>query len=96
MNIDWQHHGRTIQSDIGLQANDLIIHLYIGRLSIMYTRKDREPAPVEHIIDDPRWSDEDEEYQTWCTCGWTADGDKGGIWYGINQHQKETGAVLRP
>ena len=39
--IDWQHHGRTIQSDIGLQVNGLIVHLYIGRLSVMWNRKDK-------------------------------------------------------
>ena len=127
MDIDWQHHGRTIETDIGLQVNSLIVHLYIGRLSVMWNRKSTpqwplpgcicdppshsghysycphnafrltgQDAPVEHIIEDPRWSEEDLEYQTWCTCGWTAEGDKGGIWYGINQHQKDTGAVLRP
>ena len=39
--IDWQHHGRTILTDAGLQVNGLIVHLYIGRLSIMWNRKDR-------------------------------------------------------
>ena len=49
-----------------------------------------------HVIEDPRWSDEDQEYQTWCSCGWTAEGDKSGIWYAINQHQElHPGARVR-
>lgn len=49
-----------------------------------------------HVIEDPEWNDEDEEYQTRCSCGWTAEGDKGGVWYGIDQHQKQhPGARVR-
>lgn len=48
---------------------------------------------ADHVISDPEWSDADQEYQAWCTCGWYAEGDDGGVDYAIGLHRSDVTAA---